>query len=47
MAGVDQLLQDPRQALLGDLKDVEKFSDRQAWAAIDEVEDPVMRPPKP
>ena len=42
-AGIDQLLQDARQALLGDLQDVEQVGDRQAGIAVDEMQHAVMR----
>ena len=42
VAGVDQLLQHARQALLGDLQHVEQFGDRQARPAVDEMQHPVM-----
>ena len=42
VAGVDQLLQDARQALLGDLQHVEQFGDRQPGLAVDEMQHPVM-----
>ena len=40
--GLDQFLQDAVEALLGDLQDVEQFGDRQARAAVDEMQDAVM-----
>ena len=43
MAGVDELLQHARQALLGDLQHVEEFGHGQAGPAVDEVHDAVMR----
>jgi len=45
-AGVDQLLEDAAEALLGDLEDVEEVRDPDAGMAIDEMDDAVMRPPK-
>ena len=42
MAAVDQLLEHARQALLGDLQNVEQFGDRQARLAVDEMQHPVM-----
>src|SRR5690606_21904803 len=46
IAVVDQLAQYPRQALLGNLEDVEQVGNRHAGAQIDEIEDPVMGPAK-
>ena len=40
---VDKLLEDARQALLGDLQDVEEIGDGQPGIAIDEVQDAVVR----
>ena len=42
MAGVDQLLEHARQALLGDLQHVEQFGDGQAGLAVDEMQHAVM-----
>jgi hypothetical protein len=44
---VDQFLEHPIEALLGDLQDVEQLGDGEAGAAVDEVQHPVMRAPKP
>ena len=43
VAGVDQLLQHARQALLGDLQHVEQFGHGQARHAVDEMQHAVMR----
>ena len=43
-AAVDELLEDPPEALLGDLEDVEQVGDPDARMAVDEVHHPVMRP---
>ena len=43
---LDQLLEHPVEALLGDAQDVEELRDRQARLAVDEVQDPVMGPPE-
>ena len=42
-AGIDQLLQHAREALLGDLQDVEEVGDRQAGIAVDEMQHAMMR----
>src|SRR5690554_6870715 len=39
---VDQLAQDPRQALLGDAQNVEQIGHRHTRAQIDEIDHPVM-----
>ena len=41
---LDQLLQDPVEALLGDAQDVEQFGDGEAGLPVDEMQDAVMRP---
>ena len=43
---LDQLLEDPVQALLGDPQDVEQFGDGEARLAVDEMQHPVMGPPE-
>ena len=45
-AFIDELLQDARQALLGDLENVEQISNAQARVAIDEMQHAVMGPPE-
>ena len=40
---LDQLLEDPVEALLGDAQDVEELRDGQAGLPVDEMQDPVMR----
>ncbi len=45
-AGIDELLQHPPEALLGDLQDVEQVGDADARMAVDEMHHPVMRPPE-
>ena len=42
-AFLDQLLEDPVQALLGDPQDVEQFGDGETWLAIDEMQHPMVR----
>ena len=46
MIGVDQLFQHPRQALLGDLENVEQFGDGKARHAVDEMQHAMMRAAK-
>ena len=41
---LDQLLQNPVQALLGDAQDVEELGDGQARLAVDEMQHPVVGP---
>ena len=43
VAGLDQRLENPRQALLGDLQDIQEHGDRHAGAAIDEMQNAVVR----
>ena len=43
---VDQFLEHPVEALLGDPQDVQEFGDRQARLAVDEMQHPVMGAPE-
>ncbi len=47
IAVVDQLAQHARQALLGDLEDIEKVGDGHARAQIDEIQHPVVGAAEP
>ncbi len=42
VAFIDQLLEYPPQALLGDLQDIQKIGDTQARVPVDEMQHPVM-----
>ena len=43
---LDELLEDPVQALLGDPQDVEQLGDGEAGLAVDEMQHPMVRAPE-
>jgi hypothetical protein len=44
---IDELLQDTRKALLGDLKDFEQFRHLESGVSVDEMQHPVVRSTEP